>query len=401
MSENIIIALRLKPTKNTNVSVQTTKFDHFLDSSITQTEVYDKVAKNAVEWVCQGYNSSIFAYGATSSGKTFTMFGEEGEKGSIVLNSGIIPRACKYICEYEDKNVVEKEVKLSFMEIYREQLLDLLQNNRDNLRIRQTPNNEIFVQGLTEKKISLFEDISALISEGTKQRKTAATSCNNQSSRSHAILTLTLVQKFKDNTEISGKLHFIDLAGSENITKSEVVGLALSEAQNINKSLLILGNVINALTEKRAHVPYRDSKLTYLLKDSLGGNSKTILIAAVNPNDERETTNTINFARRAKEIKNAPKINKKSSIEELQQRIKILEKENEKYKKGTFEFSKIVYDNTQIECIQNFYLDRIDELNELFDRQRELTSKIRDELLLEKDKNRRLQLQLESVKYQI
>lgn len=402
MSENIKVAIRLrKPKSDLNLP-----FDYVLESGISQTEVFNRIAKNTVEWIFQGYNSTIFAYGPTSSGKTYTMFGEEND------NLGIIPRACRMICDYKNPEVVEKTIKLSFLEIYKENLQDLLKDNnfsrRENrdsissrrdssnlreskensgLRIRQTPNNDIYIQELTEKKVSTYNETAFLIQQGLSHRRVSSTACNNQSSRSHAILTITLTQKFIDNSELIGKLHLIDLAGSENITKSEVTGIALTESTNINKSLLVLGNVINSLTEKRTHIPYRDSKLTYLLKDSLGGNSKTILIATINPEDEKETNNTLKFAKRAKEIKNAPKINKKSSLEELLQKIKELEIENSRYRKGTVEFNKIIYDQNQFETIENFYLDRIDELSDLFDKQRDLTINYRNELLEEKDKS--------------
>jgi kinesin family protein 5 len=170
---------------------------------------------------------------------------------------------------------------------------------------------------------------------GIKQRRITSTSVNNVSSRSHVVLTITISQLGSDESEIIGKINLVDLAGSENVGKSEVHGVALSEAQNINKSLSSLGNVINALTEvRRDHIPYRDSKLTYLLQDSLGGNSKTIIIAAVNPviSNMSETLGTLKFAKRAKEIKNVPKMNKNAStlnllktIENLNKKIELLE----------------------------------------------------------------------------
>lgn len=379
MSENIIVAIRSRPSKKNIESKY--NFDYFFQNS-SQEQIFETIAKNPVEWVCQGYNSSIFAYGQTSSGKTHTMFGTSE-------NEGIIPRACKLLFSYENRDVVEKTIKCSFLEIYKENLKDLFRKDNNELKIRQTPAFEIYVQGLSEKKVNCSEELLNLVYTGLNNRKTASTSCNSQSSRSHAVLSIIVNQKFNDNTEITGKLNLVDLAGSENVSKSEVQGLALTEAQNINKSLLILGNVINSLSERRSHIPYRDSKLTYLLKDSLGGNSKTIIIGTINPDNENESNNTIKFCRRAKEIKNIPKINKKSSINELQQKIKLLELENERLKNGNMIFDQ---------QMEYQYLDQIDDLNIIFDRQRDFSNQIREELEGEKKKNISLCMTIEKYK---
>jgi kinesin family protein 5 len=295
-------------------------FDHVFNSTTSQESIFNKVAKNSIEWVCQGYNATIFAYGTTGSGKTHTMFGDEKSKG-------IIPRACEEIFQIINNKdeVLEANMKCSFLEIYREQIRDLLYNG-ENLKLRQHPTKGVYVQGLVEKYVYSASDILSTIKEGSLQRTVASTALNNASSRSHAVLTLIISQKITDGSEIVGKLHLIDLAGSENVGKSEVQGLNLVEAQNINKSLSCLGNVISALTEKgREHIPYRDSKLTYLLQDSLGGNSKTILIATLSAN-YNDTICTLKFAKRAKEIKNAPKINKNESVAVLLQTISNLHK---------------------------------------------------------------------------
>jgi len=250
-----------------------------------------------------------------NSGKTYTMFGNADVKNQL----GIIPRTCEELFNIINSkdDVIEAQLKCSFLEIYMEQIKDLLQNNSKNLKIRQN-NDNVYVQGLTEKYVYNTNDIMNQIKTGYQYRSIASTALNNTSSRSHAVLTLTLTQKIQDNSIITSKLHLIDLAGSENVAKSEAQGITLTEAQNINKSLSCLGNVIYALTEKnRDHIPYRDSKLTYLLQDSLGGNAKTVLIATANPAVYNETLSTLKFAKRAKEIKNAPKINKNDSIENL------------------------------------------------------------------------------------
>jgi kinesin family protein 11 len=285
-------------------------------SDIGQTELFTAVGLPVVDWVCQGYNASIFAYGATSSGKTYTMFGTP-------TAPGLIPRACEELFQRinKDENVVEADMKCSFIEIYREQLQDLLRRDSEDcppLRIRQGPQG-VYIQGLIEKHVYSSTEVMENINKGMTIRSTASTALNSQSSRSHAILTLTLRQKLVDNTEITSKLNMIDLAGSENVFRSEAQGVTLQEAQMINKSLSCLANVIYALTEKnREHVPYRDSKLTYLLQDSLGGNAKTVLIATINPSTicYSETLNTLKFATRVKQIVNVPRINKVVSTEQ-------------------------------------------------------------------------------------
>lgn len=328
--------IRLDPKQNlleiseNGDEIQQFAYDHVFENTASQEKIFDTVAKNAIDWVCQGYNATIFAYGSTSSGKSYTMFGHEDGK----TDKGIIPRSCEALFQNinNSENVVEANMKCSFLEIYREHIRDLLNVTKTDssdggLKLRQTDNKGVYVQGLIEKYVYSPQDILTAIKEGVSQRTIASTALNNVSSRSHAVLTLTLSQKMTDETEIVSKLHLIDLAGSENVGKSEVQGVALTEAQTINKSLSCLGNVIYALTEKgRDHIPYRDSKLTYLLQDSLGGNAKTILIATASPSSlcYSETISTLKFAKRVKEIKNIPKINKNESIANLLQTIDIL-----------------------------------------------------------------------------
>jgi kinesin family protein 5 len=329
--------LRIDPKQNlieisdNGKEIQQFAFDHVFDSSVKQEKIFTTSAKSAIEWVCQGYNATIFAYGATSSGKSYTMFGNEDGKS----DKGIIPRACDSLFQNINNrdDVVEANMKCSFLEIYREHIRDLLSatkpESNEGLRIRHNPVRGVYVQGLIEKYVYSSEDILNTIREGTLQRTIASTALNSVSSRSHAVLTLILTQKLADGSEIVSKLHLIDLAGSENVGRSEVQGITLTEAQTINKSLSCLGNVIYALTEKgREHIPYRDSKLTYLLQDSLGGNARTILIATASPSSlcYSETISTLKFAKRAKEIKNIPKINKNESIGQLLQTIETLQK---------------------------------------------------------------------------
>lgn len=311
-------------------------FDKIFDENSTQKNVYEGIAKDAVVSVIEGYNSTIFAYGPTSSGKTYCMFGEQEEE-----KRGIIPRICEALFhEVENKEkVVEATIKCSFLEIYKENIRDLLNKNHtddESLKIRHSEAGGIYIQGLKQKVVCSPEEILETIAYGATQRSTGSTSLNSVSSRSHAVLCLGLTQKLSDETEIFSKMNLIDLAGSENVGKSEVVGSSLQEAQQINRSLSCLGNVINALTEKgRDHIPYRDSKLTYLLQDSLGGNSRTILIITASSHSScyYETLNTLKFGKRAKDIKNIPIVNKKEGglAKKVQDLTKIIEELEKKY----------------------------------------------------------------------
>lgn len=429
-TENIKVALRIKPIKETvNIKVDNNIitlnengkdsqyiFDHIFDINTTQQDIFSTIGKPSVDWVCEGYNATIFAYGSTGSGKTFTMFGHEDGKS----NMGIIPRACEALFQNIEKNedVIEATMKCSFLEIYREHIRDLLKKDTScELKIRQSQIKGIFVQGLTEKYVYSSTDILNTIKEGSSRRTVGSTSLNTVSSRSHSLLTLTLTQILSDGTEITSKLNLVDLAGSENVGKSEVQGISLAEAQNINKSLCSLGNVIYALTEKnREHIPYRDSKLTFLLQDSLGGNSKTTLIATVNfgNNSISESINTLKFAKRAKEIKNIPKVNKFESIqnllktiEELNQKIKILEKDSENNDNtttliqneiNTEETSRLQNNIEILEKELDRYREYLAEHNKVLEEQRTYSETIAKELNRERLKNCVSVAQLEQYK---
>lgn len=310
-------------------------FDCVYGEDASQEYIFNTGIKNAVQWVIDGYNGTIFAYGPTGSGKTHTMFGGTKEQ------RGIIPRCSELLFEQinSKEDVIEAHIKCSFLEIYRENIRDLLNplgstskipGQITNLRIRESKQKGIYVQGLIEKFVYTPLEILQVIKEGTHQRAIASTSLNNTSSRSHAVLTLITTQILNDGTEIVSKLHLIDLAGSENVGRSEAQGTTLAEAQMINKSLSALGNVIYSLTEKnREHIPYRDSRLTYLLQNSLGGNSKTILITTSTQQElsYSETVNTLKFAQRAKLIKNIPIVNRNRSNADLRETIEKLQHE--------------------------------------------------------------------------
>jgi kinesin family protein 5 len=378
-------------------------FDNVFNSYTSQEFIFDTIAKNNINWVIQGYNSSIFTYGPTSSGKTFTMFGTKDDLG-------IIPRTCEYIFN-NLKN--EYSVKCSFLEIYKEKIRDLLDNKKDknDLKLRQHVTKGIYVQGIKEKLVYNSEDILSSINEGMSQRVVSSTALNNVSSRSHAILTITISQILSDGSEMISKLNMVDLAGSENVSKSEVQGINLLEAQSINKSLSALGNVIYALTEKgREHIPYRDSKLTYLLQDSLGGNSKTTIIGTASPakSSYYETIETLRFIKRAKNIDNIPKVNKNESIDSLLKTIETLNKKIVELEEKCKDTQVEILDNGKCECKQlkiyktrcerlektistlNIEIDkeytRTKKLRDMLDKQRDLSYKLSKDLYREKIK---------------
>lgn len=272
--------------------------------------------------ILKGYNGTIFAYGQTGSGKTYTMFGDESRQDEDQL--GIIPRSCALLFNKleEQKDVVEYSLKCSFLEIYKEEIQDLLTPNSSlKLKIRESPAKGVWVEGLSQTSVISAQDVMECIRLGEKSRKIASTLMNQISSRSHSLFILTLVQKLQDGTTKSGSLNLVDLAGSERVNKTGATGETLEEAKKINHSLSALGNCMMALTKaKRGHVPYRDSKLTFLLRESLGGNSKTTLLIACSPHvsNEEETLSTLRFGHRAKSIKNSVKINQHKSLEELE-----------------------------------------------------------------------------------
>ena len=296
-------------------------FDQVFDVESTQREVYAGSARPIIEDVFKGYNGTVFAYGQTGAGKTFTMEGNlfgsgglEDEYGDLNKSQhmwGIIPRAVADIFEYTKsaEENLEFEVRVSHMEIYKERLRDLLRSEGDadeKLHIRDDPVRGIFVQGLKEVYVTSPSELLATMRVGSSNRAMSATAMNEQSSRSHSIFQIVLQQRNTvDGVIKTGKLNLVDLAGSEMVKKTRASGERLEEAKTINKSLSALGNVINSLTDgKSTHVPYRDSKLTRVLQESLGGNAKTALVICCSPSsyNESETLSTLRFGRRAKQV---------------------------------------------------------------------------------------------------
>ncbi|XP_071628833.1 kinesin-like protein unc-104 isoform X11 [Temnothorax longispinosus] len=310
------------------------------DNYSTQLMVYKDIGEEMLEHAFEGYNVCIFAYGQTGAGKSYTMMGkqEEGQEG-------IIPQICKDLfskISYTSNERLKYSVEVSYMEIYCERVRDLLNpKNRGNLRVREHPLYGPYVEDLSKLAVLSYEDIHDLIDEGNKARTVAATNMNETSSRSHAVFTIFFTQQQQDSatglmTEKVSKISLVDLAGSERADSTGAKGTRLKEGANINKSLTTLGKVISALAEiatkkkkKADFIPYRDSVLTWLLRENLGGNSKTAMIAAISPADINydETLSTLRYADRAKQIVCKAVVNEDANarlIRELKEEIQKL-----------------------------------------------------------------------------
>lgn len=314
-------------------------FDKVFGPTAQQRELYDQAVVPIVNEVLEGFNCTIFAYGQTGTGKTFTMEGEcrkskSGPKGQLPSEAGVIPRAVKQIFDTLEGQNAEYSVKVTFLELYNEEITDLLtpeeltkvtleEKQKKQLALMEDGKGGVLVRGLEEEIVTSANEIFTLLERGSAKRRTAETLLNKQSSRSHSLFSITI--HIKESTPEGeelikcGKLNLVDLAGSENISRSGAREGRAREAGEINKSLLTLGRVISALVEHLGHVPYRDSKLTRLLRDSLGGRTKTCIIATVSPAVHclEETLSTLDYAHRAKNIRNKPEVNQKMTKQTL------------------------------------------------------------------------------------
>lgn len=275
------------------------EFDQCFDMQATQMKVFEEVKPLACS-VLDGYNVCIFAYGQTGSGKTFTMAGNAANPG---LNTNVL----RELFRIRDERRVEADIKIVLMiaEIYNETVKDLLGTKPKKLEVKQNPDGSTLVVGLTEIGVDSVEAVLACMERAQSNRSVMKTDMNDESSRSHSIVQVkTTVQLHNSKKVYTGKINLIDLAGSENVGKSGVTEQGLREAQNINKSLSALGDVIQALVSKTSHVPYRNSKLTLMLKDSLGGESKTLMIVQCSPAqiNVTETLSSLTFAARARNV---------------------------------------------------------------------------------------------------
>ncbi|CAM6067212.1 unnamed protein product [Sphagnum tenellum] len=343
----------LQKTSVTSVSIadQHFTYDAVAGQDASQQAVFEMVGLPMVENCLAGFNSSIFAYGQTGSGKTHTMWGAMPDSNTDLSPSadcGLTPRVFERlfarIRQEEEKNTDKQlwyQCRCSFLEIYHEQIMDLLEPSQKNLMIREDTKTGIYVDGLTEEYVSNVKDVMRLLIKGLANRRVGETTMNRESSRSHIVFTCVIECRSKSVGEglssvRSSRMNLVDLAGSERQKQTGAAGDRLKEAGNINKSLSQLGNVINILAEvaqsgKQRHIPYRDSRLTFLLQESLGGNAKLAMICAVSPASscKSETLGTLRFAQRAKAMQNKAVINeeKANDVNLLREQIRQLKDE--------------------------------------------------------------------------
>ncbi|NXF54685.1 KIF27 protein, partial [Oceanites oceanicus] len=325
-------------------------FDFVFGKNSTQEEVYTVCIKPLLVSLTEGYNATVFAYGQTGSGKTYTIGG--GHIASVAEDEkGIIPRAIQELFQHISENCnIDFHVKVSYIEVYKEELRDLLEleTSVKELHIREDEKGNTVIVGAKEFQVECADEVISLLESGNAARHTGTTQMNEHSSRSHAIFTISICQKqsaesqkstdvaqdspWKSVQMIASKFHFVDLAGSERVTKTGNTGERFKESIQINSGLLALGNVISALGDpkrKSVHIPYRDAKITRILKDSLGGNAKTVMITCISPSssDFDESLNSLKYANRAKNIRNKPVVNynpDQDRIDEMELEIRLL-----------------------------------------------------------------------------
>ncbi|POM69096.1 Kinesin-like protein [Phytophthora palmivora] len=376
----------IRATDHQTIEVRTSEstikcaYDAVFDHTFSQEQVYDRV-RECTQSFLQGFNSTLFAYGQTGSGKSFTMFGDEMDlsryrPGLHNSQAGIIPRAIKEIFAATMQIEVDAQatVYCSFVQIYNEQIFDLLRDTQMNtpLEIHEDRKNGIFVEGLSEYAVRSVSDCLQLLQCGEQNRAVRSTHMNQVSSRSHSVFQLFLEQRRKDGTVLKSKFNLVDLAGSEKWNMgTEMKEHHISEMTNINLSLHTLGRCIAALSSKSTgssvHVPYRDSKITRLLQDSLGGNTKTKIIATLSPSLDcvEESISTLKFADRAKKVMVMVRVNEQREVdpayveklqeelEQLREVVRLLQLPNSSKDGNTDEQDKKVADPAIMQHLEN------------------------------------------------
>jgi kinesin family protein 11 len=404
--------------KGSKVPSKTFYFDSIFGPERTQRDLFQSSILPIIDEVLDGYSCTIFAYGTTGTGKTFTMEGPPGsfeplsasasatDRVKSQMEAGIIARSVQEVFDRLDKSGLEYSVRVSHLELYNEDLCDLLSPSTEGLKLLEDPRLGVQVHNLAELPVYNPQDIFNILQKSYTERRTAETSYNQHSSRSHCVFSITIHIK-ESSTEGEdlikvGKLNLVDLAGSENIGRSGADRdmTRKQEAGNINKSLLTLGRVITALTEGQMHIPYRESKLTRLLQDSLGGRTKTCIIATISPSsgNVEETMSTLEYAFRAKNIKNRPEVNHKmakrevikeytSEINTLRAQLDCMRRKdgvylpNEEYDRMLRESKELAEQVALIEETLKVKERAFEELQELFDRKSVQAEKTEKKLL--------------------
>lgn len=304
--------------------------DRIYKEESTQDEFFEWISNNIVKHCFEGYNGTIFAYGQTSSGKTHTMFGPD-DYLDTPDEWGIVPKSISELFNFVHQSPAgwEFAISTSYFQLYKEKLQDLLKPANNNMKIHESKARGIYIEGLSSEYLEDVQNLLDVLTVGGANKTVASTDMNTRSSRSHSVLQVTLVQKNEEGSSKTGKFTFVDLAGSERVDKTNAVGQTFEEAKKINLSLTCLANVIKSLSQGNAHIPYRDSKLTRILQESLGGNTKTMLILCCSPDlsNIEETLSTLRFGKSAKNIKNQVKVNVRRSAQELEFMVKRLQEE--------------------------------------------------------------------------
>ncbi|KAJ6407911.1 hypothetical protein OIU84_011257 [Salix udensis] len=407
-------------------------FDKVFGPKAQQRSIYDQAIAPIVDEVLEGFNCTVFAYGQTGTGKTYTMEGGKRNKGGdLPAEAGVIPRAIRQIFDTLEAQNADYSIKVTFLELYNEEITDLLaqedpsRNAEDRqkkpISLMEDGKGCVVVRGLEEEAVYSANEIYTLLERGAAKRRTADTLLNKRSSRSHSVFSITIHVKEaavgEEELIKCGKLNLVDLAGSENISRSGAREGRAREAGEINKSLLTLGRVINALVEHSAHIPYRDSKLTRLLRDSLGGRTKTCIIATISPSAHalEETLSTLDYAYRAKSIRNKPEANQRVSkavllkdlyldIEKLKEDVRAAREKNgvyiphDKFALDEAEKKLRIEKIEQLENELSLRDNQVERYNELYLTEKEKKIDVERELMdckmtLEKSNNERLDLE--------